>query len=77
MRATSVKPPPKIRALGIIQDHFTMRWHASGEVEGIGKLEAWGDSLLEAMERLRAKVAEINAIQEQAGNPDAPQASSP
>jgi hypothetical protein len=34
--------PPEIQALGIVQDHFTMRWKARGYVAEIGWLEAWG-----------------------------------
>jgi hypothetical protein len=49
---------PKIHGLGITQDGFTMRWKASGDVEGVGWLEAWGDTLLEAMETLRRHAAE-------------------
>ena len=37
--------PPKIRGLGSIQDRFTTRWKATGEVEGVGWLEAWGSTL--------------------------------
>jgi hypothetical protein len=46
---------PKIRALGIVQDRFTMRWKATGEVEGVGWLEAWGATLVEAMQALQAQ----------------------
>jgi hypothetical protein len=52
---------PKIHALGIIQDGFTMRWRARGDVEGVGWLEAWGDMLLKAMEALRRHAAELVA----------------
>jgi hypothetical protein len=48
---------PNIRALGIIQDGFSMRWKATGEVEGLGWLEAWGSTLVEAMEALQALAA--------------------
>ena len=37
--------PPKIRGLGIIQDSFTTRRKAVGEVKGVGWLEAWGSTL--------------------------------
>jgi hypothetical protein len=50
--------PPKIRALGITQDGFTMRWKARGDVEGIGWLEAWGDTSLGALEALQRHAAE-------------------
>jgi hypothetical protein len=52
---------PEIRALGIVQDGFTMRWKARGEVEGVGWLEAWGNTLVEAMEALQAKAATVIA----------------
>jgi hypothetical protein len=41
-----------------VQDPHSLRWKASGDVDGIGWLEAWGESLIEAMERLQAKAAE-------------------
>ena len=46
---------PKIQGLGIVQDGFTMRWKATGEVEDVGWLEAWGRTLVEAMEALQAQ----------------------
>jgi hypothetical protein len=46
---------PKIRALGIVQDRFTMRWKATGEVVEVGWLEAWGGTLVEAMKALQAQ----------------------
>jgi hypothetical protein len=49
---------PEIRALGIVQDSYTMRWKASGEVEGVGGLEAWGPSLVAAMEALQVLAAQ-------------------
>jgi hypothetical protein len=53
------------RALGIVQDNFTMRWKARGELEGIGWLEAWGNTLVEAMEALQAKAATVIAAKGQ------------
>jgi hypothetical protein len=50
---------PEIRALGIVQDGFTMRWKATGEVEGLGWLEAWGSTLVEAMEALQAEACRV------------------
>jgi hypothetical protein len=50
---------PKIRGLGIVQDGFTKRWRATGEVEGLGWLEAWGSTLIEAMETLQALAAKM------------------
>jgi hypothetical protein len=49
---------PEIQALGIVQDHFTARWRASGYVEGLGWLEAWGTSLVAAMEALQKLAAQ-------------------
>jgi hypothetical protein len=46
--------PPKIQALGITQDGWTLRWRAAGYVEGLGWLEAWGPSLITALEALQA-----------------------
>lgn len=54
---------PKIQALGVTQDWFTRRWKASGYVEGVGWLEAWGPSLIEAWEALHALAAERVAEQ--------------
>jgi hypothetical protein len=54
---------PEIRALGIVQDSFTQRWKARGEVEGVGWLEAWGSALVEAMEALQAKARRVTAEQ--------------
>ena len=56
--------PPEIQALGITQDNFTMRWKARGYVEGLGWLEAWGDSLVSAMEALQALAAQRVAERE-------------
>jgi hypothetical protein len=50
---------PEIRGLGIVLDGFTGRWKATGEVDGVGWLEAWGRTLVEAMEALQAKAASI------------------
>ena len=56
---------PKIQALGITQEGAPTRWKATGAVEGIGWLEAWGTSLIDAMEALQALAAERVAQQEQ------------
>jgi hypothetical protein len=45
---------PRIQALGIVQDPWSMRWQASGHVEGLGWLEVWGPTLVAAMEALQA-----------------------
>jgi hypothetical protein len=50
--------PPKIQALGITQEGAPTRWKATGYVEGLGWLEAWGTSLLGAMAALRALAAQ-------------------
>jgi hypothetical protein len=42
-----------VQALGIFQDGGPTRWHATGFVPGVGWLEAWGTSLIEAMEALQ------------------------
>jgi hypothetical protein len=57
--------PPEIQALGITQDGFTGRWQARGYVEGIGWLEAWGKSLIDAMEGLQRLAAQRLAEQTQ------------
>jgi hypothetical protein len=49
---------PKIKALGITQDWSATRWKATGYVEGVGWLEAWGPSLVDAMHALQALAAE-------------------
>jgi hypothetical protein len=50
--------PPTIQALGIVQEGWTMRWQATGYVNGIGWLEAWGTSLVTAMEALQHLAAQ-------------------
>jgi hypothetical protein len=50
--------PPKIRALGVTQDGSPARWKATGYVEGVGWLEAWGTSLIAAMEALQVLAAQ-------------------
>jgi hypothetical protein len=50
--------PPKIQALGITQEGSPTRWKATGHVEGIGWLEAWGTSLPTALEALQAPAAQ-------------------
>jgi len=54
---------PKVQALGITQESFSTRWKATGYVDGVGWLEAWGKSLIEAMEALQALAAERVAQQ--------------
>jgi hypothetical protein len=48
------RTPPTIKALGVTQDGAPTRWQATGYVEGVGWLEAWGTSLIEAREALQA-----------------------
>jgi hypothetical protein len=50
---------PKIEGLGIVQDGSPTRWKATGYVEGIGWLEAWGFTLVEAMEALQACAVKV------------------
>jgi hypothetical protein len=49
---------PKIQALGITQQGSPTRWKAIGYVEGVGWLEAWGPTLIAAMEALQALAAQ-------------------
>jgi hypothetical protein len=56
---------PTIQALGMTQEWATTSWRASGYVEGIGWLEAWGRSLVDAMEALQALAAQRMAEQGQ------------
>jgi hypothetical protein len=55
---------PAIQALRITQDSFTIRWKARGYVERIGWLEAWGISLVTAMEALQQLAAQRVAQRE-------------
>jgi hypothetical protein len=48
----------KIKALGITQQWSTMRWKATGYVDGVGWLEAWGKTLIEAMKALQVLAAQ-------------------
>jgi hypothetical protein len=48
----------KIQALGITQEGALTRRRATGHVEGFGRLEAWGTSLIEAVEALPALAAQ-------------------
>jgi hypothetical protein len=50
--------PPTIQALGITQEGAPTRWKATGYVAGVGWLEAWGTSLIGAMEALQALAAQ-------------------
>lgn len=55
----SAMNPPKIRGLKIVQEGSPTRWKATGEVEGIGWLEAWGTSLVDALTALQTCAAEM------------------
>jgi hypothetical protein len=52
---------PKIQALGITQEASPTRWKATGYVDGVGWLDAWGTSLIAAMEALQALAAQRKA----------------
>jgi hypothetical protein len=54
---------PKIQALGITLQWSTTNWKATGAVEGVGWLEAYGRSLIDALEALQALAAERVAAQ--------------
>jgi hypothetical protein len=56
---------PKIQALGVTQQGSATRWKATGYVDGVGWLEAWGASLTEAMEALQALAAKRVAEREE------------
>lgn len=50
--------PPTIQALGVTQAWAGTSGKATGFVEGIGWLAAWGPSLVAAMEALQALAAQ-------------------
>jgi hypothetical protein len=50
--------PPKIQALGITREWAGTSWKATGYVEGIGWLAAWGSSMVAALEALQALAAQ-------------------
>jgi hypothetical protein len=58
--------PPKIQALGVTQEWAGTSWKATGYVEGIGWLKAWGPSLITAMEALQDLAARRVAEAERA-----------
>jgi hypothetical protein len=58
---------PNIRGLGITQDRFSRRWKATGSIEHMGWIEAWGATLVEAMEALQTRAARRVAEQSQPG----------
>jgi hypothetical protein len=50
--------PPEIQALWVTQEGAPTRWKATGYVDGVGWLEAWGTSLIGAMEALHVLAAQ-------------------
>jgi hypothetical protein len=56
---------PKIQALSITQEGVATRWNATGYIDDVGWLEAWGTSLVGAMEALQALAAVRVAEQEE------------
>jgi HsdM N-terminal domain len=55
---TQAMTTPKIQALGITQHGPPTCWKATGDVHGVGWLEAWGTSLMGAMGMLQALAAQ-------------------
>jgi hypothetical protein len=49
---------PTIQALGITQEGSPTRWKATCYVDGVGWLDAWGPTLIAAMEVLQALAAQ-------------------
>jgi hypothetical protein len=60
---------PTIQALGITRHWSATHWKASGYVEGVGWLEAWGTSPMDAMEVLQTLAAQRVAEQEAEAEP--------
>ena len=60
---------PKIQAPGITQEGSSTRWKATGYVDGVGWLEAWGTTLIAAMEALQALAVKRVAQQEEEAPP--------
>jgi hypothetical protein len=50
----------KMKALGITQEGASTRWRATGYLETIGWLEAWGRSLIEADVGVNAVIMRIS-----------------
>jgi hypothetical protein len=46
--------PPMLQALGVTPEGAPTRWNATGDVEGVGWLAAWGASFTIAMAALQA-----------------------
>jgi hypothetical protein len=57
--------PATIQALGITQERSPQSWKATGHVEGVGWLGAWGKSLIKVVEVLQALAVERVAEQEE------------
>jgi hypothetical protein len=60
--------PPKIQALDITQEGTPTRWKATSYVDGVGWLEAWGTSMIEAVEAWQALAAQ-RVVQQEQGEP--------
>jgi hypothetical protein len=58
---------PEIQTLGITQEGSPTRWKASGSVDGVGSLEAWGTSLVDAMEVVHTLAAQCVAEHKEDG----------
>ena len=56
---------PKIKGLGITQVGAATRWKATGYVDGMGWLGAWGTTFITAMEALQVLAAQQVAQQEE------------
>jgi hypothetical protein len=55
---------PTIKGIGITQQRYPANWKATGYVDGMGWLEAWNISLIEAMEAIQALAAQYITEQE-------------
>jgi hypothetical protein len=56
--------PPTIKGIGITQQGSPTSWKATGYVDGVGWLEVWNISLIEAMEAIQALAAQYITEQE-------------
>jgi hypothetical protein len=50
-------PPPKIQGFGITQQRSATSWDAMDSVDDVGRLEAWGSTLIAALEALQARAS--------------------
>jgi hypothetical protein len=67
--------PPPIQALGITQEWAGTSWKATGDVEGIGGLAAWGPGLVAALEAVQALAVRRAAEQAEGEVEDSDEAS--